>query len=141
MSLPAPSVLVPHGGEALLLEAIDAVYPDGLEASLVPRDGLPAWMGPEIMAQAVSAFATWRDGPPYHPKPGLLLGVRRYRSEATEFARGARLRVRVRESTRNEAGSAVFDSSVSVDGRDVAHGMLTVYQPDDVLATLADQLA
>jgi predicted hotdog family 3-hydroxylacyl-ACP dehydratase len=140
MSLPAPSVLVPHGAEALLLDAIDAVYPDGLDASLVPRVLLPAWMGPEFMAQAVSAFATWRQGPPYVPKPGLLLGLRQYRSAATGFARGARFTVSVRESTRDEAGSAVFDSSVRLDGRDVAHGMLTVYQPDDVLATLADQL-
>jgi len=150
MSLPDPSTLVPHQGDALLLETIDAVRPDGLDASLHVRshapfardDGaLPAWMGPEIMAQAVSAFATWRQGPPYRPKPGLLLGVRRYASDLDAFEDGARLTVTVRESTRDESGIAVFDSVLSMNGTEVAQGMLTVFQPEHVLETLAEQLA
>ena len=141
MSFPAAALLVPHRGEALLIETIDAVRPDGLVASLVAREPLPAWAGPEIMAQAISAFATWRDGPPYRPRPGLLLGVRSYRSSATGFGRGARLTVDVRESTRDDAGSAVFDSHLSMDGSPVAEAMLTVFQPEDVHATLAEQLA
>ncbi len=150
MSLPEPSLLVPHQGDALLLESIDAVRPDGLDASLRVRrlppfsqdDGaLPAWIGPEIMAQAISAFATWRLGPPYRPKPGLLLGVRRYIARVSEFERGARLTVTVRESTRDDSGIAVFDSVLSADGVEVAEAMLTVLQPEDVLATLAEQLA
>lgn len=149
MSLPDPSLLVPHQGQALLLEVIDAVRPDGLVASLVVRgqppfarkDGsLPAWAGPEIMAQAVSAFATYREGQPYHARPGLLLGVRAYRSDSTGFPRGARLTVSIRESTGDNAGSAVFDSIISVNGTEVAEGMLTVFQPDNLLAALAEQL-
>jgi len=150
MSLPAPSELVSHRDEALLLDAIDALRPDGLTASLVVRgrssfageDGaLPAWAGPEIMAQAVSAFATCRKGPPYRPKPGLLLGVRRYRCGSAAFAPGATLTVTVRESTRDESGSAVFDATLAADGQEVAEGMLTVFEPDDVLEALAEQLA
>ena len=150
MNLPEPSLLVPHQGEALLLESIDAVRSDGLDASLGVRGrppyardhgALPAWIGPEIMAQAVSAFATWRLGPPYRPKPGLLLGVRWYVAEISEFERGARLAVTVRESTRDDSGIAVFDSILSANGVEVAKGMLTVFQPDDVLTTLAEQLA
>ncbi len=150
MSLPDPSLLVPHHGDALLLESIDAVRPDGLDAGFCVRsnmpfaqdDGaLPAWIGPEIMAQAVSAFATWRRGPPYHPKPGLLLGVRRFASGISGFQVGARLTVTVRESTRDDSGIAVFDSVLSVNGEEVAEGMLTVFEPEDVLLTLAEQLA
>jgi len=150
MNLPEPSLLVPHQGDALLLESIDAVYPDGLDAGLRVRGGppfardagaLPAWIGPEIMAQAVSAFATWRRGLPYRPKPGLLLGVRRYVSGISEFERGARLTVSVRESTRDDSGIAVFDAVLSANGARVAEGMLTVFEPDDVLETLAEQLA
>jgi predicted hotdog family 3-hydroxylacyl-ACP dehydratase len=150
VKLPEASALVPHRGEALLLEAIDEAGGDGLVASLVVRGqwsfssgngSLPAWTGPEIMAQAVSAFATLRKGPPYLPKPGLLLGVRKYRSSLTEFPRGARIAVSVRESTRDEAGSAVFDSLISVDGTPVAEGMLTVFEPADVFEALAEQLA
>jgi predicted hotdog family 3-hydroxylacyl-ACP dehydratase len=149
VSLPDPALLVPHEDEALLLERIDSVDADGLVASLVvggtkPRgrqDSLPGWMGPEIMAQAVSAFATLRSGPPYRPKPGLLLGIRTYRSEIDAFHRGACIAVSVRESTRLDAGRAVFDSTLSLDGRQVASGMLTVFQPENVVESLAEQLA
>ena len=150
MRLPAASELVPHREEALLLDTIDAVRPDGLTASLVVRgrssfegeDGaLPAWTGPEIMAQAVSAFATFRRGPPYRPKPGLLLGLRRYRCGSVSFAPGVRLTVTVRESTRDESGGAVFDSTLAADGQVVAEAMLTVFEPDDVFDALAEQLA
>lgn len=140
MSFPAPSMLVPHRDQALLLESIDDARADGLVASLILRDTMPAWMGPEIMAQAVSAFATWREGRPYRPKPGLLLGVRRYLSQSARFEAGAHLVVGVRESTRDDAGRAVFDSTISADGTPVAQGMLTVFQPEDLLDTLAGQL-
>jgi predicted hotdog family 3-hydroxylacyl-ACP dehydratase len=150
MSLPHPSALVPHRDEALLLDAIDDLRPDGLTASLVvgghsslagPDGTLPAWAGPEIMAQAVSAFATSRKGPPYRPKPGLLLGVRHYRCECAAFARGAKLAVTIRESTRDDSGSAVFDATLALDGAAIAEGMLTVLEPEDVLEALAEQLA
>jgi predicted hotdog family 3-hydroxylacyl-ACP dehydratase len=141
MSAVVPAMLVPHAGDALLLESIDAVRSDGLVASLVVRAAIPAWVGPEIMAQAISAFATIRDGPPYRPRPGLLLGLRSYRASAPHFAYGLRLTVDVRESTRDEAGRAVFDSSLFTDGLEVAAGMLTVFQPADVHAALAEQLA
>jgi predicted hotdog family 3-hydroxylacyl-ACP dehydratase len=146
--LPEPSALVPHQGDALLLDCIDAVRPDGLVASLVVRGeqpsghgcrSLPAWMGPEIMAQAISAFATYRSGPPYLPKPGLILGIRKYHSNVTEFKHGTRLAVSVRESTCDDAGGAVFDATLCVNGAEIAAGMLTVYQPDNIVQTLADQ--
>ena len=149
MSLPIPEMLAPHRGEALLLERIELVRADGLIASLTVRGqppyglntgSLPTWAGPEIMAQAVSAFATIRSGQPYRPKPGLLLGVRSYRASASEFHPGALLSVSVRESTRDEAGRAVFDSTLSIDGLEIASGMLTVFQPDDVVQALAGQL-
>jgi len=140
MRLPAPFELVPHRDKALLLESIVAVRPNGLVASLVPREALPAWSGPEIMAQAISAFATWRKGPPYRPKPGLLLGVRAYRSEVTEFEPGSRLTVDVSESTRDDGGGAVFDSSLRLGDQHVAEATLTVYEPEDVVTALAEQL-
>lgn len=150
MTLPDPAMLVPHEGEALLLERIESVRPDGLVATLVVgganpggrgESSLPGWMGPEIMAQAVSAFATIRSGPPYRPKPGLLLGIRTYRSEIDDFRQGSRIAVSVRESTRDDAGRAVFDSTLSIDGREVANGTLTVFQPENVVESLAGQLA
>lgn len=150
MNLPSPSLLVPHRDEALLLEAIDSVRADGLTASLVvgarspfaAADGsLQSWSGPEIMAQAISAFATLRKGSPYRPKPGLLLGLRHYRCGIAAFPPGTRLTVVVRESTRDDSGSAVFDATLAADGNAAADGMLTVFEPNDVLEALGDQLA
>ncbi len=149
MNFPEPALLLPHRGPALLLETIDAVQKDGIVASLVVRGqppfagengSLPAWTGPEIMAQAVSAFATYREGEPYRPKPGLLLGVRMYRAAISEFAPGARITVTIQESTRDDEGSAVFDSTLRVNETVAAEGMLTVFQPEDVLKALAEQL-
>jgi len=145
MNMPDPASLVPHRDEALLLERIESVTENGLVASLVAREvpgrGMPAWLGPEIMAQAISAFAAARAGPPYRPKLGLLLGIRSYRSVVPGFRAGARIRVSVRESTRDEEGRAVFDAALEIDGAGVASAMLTVYQPEDFLAALGEQLA
>lgn len=149
MNVPAPAMLVPHRGSALLLDAIESVREDGLVATLIVRGDppyggdagtLPGWVGPEIMAQAVSAFATLRSGPPYQPKPGLLLGIREYRSEVAAFHAGVRLEISVRESTRDEAGRAVFDSTLRMNGRDIASAMLTVFQPESVVRALEEQL-
>lgn len=140
MKLPAPHELVPHRGPALLLDSIDAVHAHGLVASLTATAPVLSWMGPEIMAQAVSAFATLRQGPPFQPRPGLLLGLRFYHSTTAEFPPGERLTIEVRESTR-EGGSAVFDAKLTAGGVPVAEAMLTVLQPPDIHVALADQLA
>lgn len=146
--LPPAAELVPHRGAALLLERIDAAGAEGLTATVrVPphtalatqAGALPGWAGAEIMAQAISAFATLRAGPPFQPRPGLLLGVRHYRGPA-EFPAGAALRVLVRESTRDAEGRAVFDCRIDADDRPLADGTLTVYQPDDAREALREQL-
>jgi predicted hotdog family 3-hydroxylacyl-ACP dehydratase len=147
--LPNPEVLVPHEGAALLLERIESADAEGLTATLVVRGETPyslasgtwpAWIGPEVMAQAVSAFAALRAGQPYRPRPGLLLGMRRYHSEFEEFPCGASLAVQVRESTRDDEGRAVFDCSLRMHGREIASGVLTVFQPENALECLAEQL-
>jgi len=150
VSIPDPAELLPHQGEALLLDRIDSVDAGGLVASLTVRTGSPyslangalaGWSGPEIMAQAVSAFATLQKGQPWSPKPGLLLGLRAYRSETTEFQSGARLDVEARESTCDSEGRAVFDCCIRAGGKLLATGTLTVFQPDNAWEILREQLA
>lgn len=149
MSLPSPAELIPHQGEALLLDRIESADAGGLVASLTVRTGsayslpsgaLAGWSGPEIMAQAVSAFATLRAGHPWNPKPGLLLGLRVYRSEVEEFPPGARLAVEARESTRDAEGRGVFDCSIRMNEKLLASGTLTVFQPDNAWEILRGQL-
>jgi len=150
VNTPDPAELVPHQGEALLLDQIDSVDAGGLVASLTVRTGSPyslangalaGWSGPEIMAQAVSAFATLHKGRPWSPKPGLLLGLRAHRCETSEFQSGARLAVEARESTRDAEGRAVFDCCIRADGKLLATGTLTVFQPDNAWEILREQLA
>jgi predicted hotdog family 3-hydroxylacyl-ACP dehydratase len=136
------SVPVPHRFDALLLDEVTRVATDALEARLVVRPdtafsdesgNLPAWAGPEIMAQAISALAGHRSlersGKP--AAIGLLLGVRAYASPQGGFRCGDELRVSVTQSS-EEGGWAVFDCTISgAAGERLAGGTLTVLQPHD----------
>jgi len=136
------AVPIPHQEDAILLEEIAHAAHDRLEARLVVRPGtafsdasgnLPAWVGPEIMAQAVSALAGKRSlalrGRP--AAIGLLLGVRSYEARGGDFRCGEALRVEVVESSEDEEGRAVFDCRISRSGELLACGALTVFQPPD----------
>ncbi len=133
---------VPHCLDALLLDEVTRFAADALEARLVVRPdsafsdefgNLPAWAGPEIMAQAVSALAGYRSlersGKP--AAIGLLLGIRNYTSPHGDFRCGDELRVSVTQSS-EESGWAVFDCTISAAaGEQLAAGTLTVLQPPD----------
>lgn len=136
------TVPVPHRYDALLLDEVTRVTAHGLEARLVVRPdtafsdelgNLPAWVGPEIMAQAVSALAGHRElarsGRP--AAIGLLLGVRSYEAPRGDFPVNGELTVAVEESS-EDAGWAVFNCTISgATGEVLASGALTVYQPPD----------
>jgi predicted hotdog family 3-hydroxylacyl-ACP dehydratase len=139
---PAPADLIRHRGDALLLDEISCGDDKRLEARVLVRPGtaysdhaghLPAWAGPEIMAQAISALSGLRSLRAHgHPAPiGLLLGVRSYRASVGEFRCGEALEVEVTESSEDEDGMAVFDCRICRAGDVVASGRLTVFQPAD----------
>lgn len=142
-----PVEVLPHRGVLLLLDAIEDYGDDWLEAGVTVRAdsvfggpaGVPAWVGIEYMAQAVSAWSgidqVQRGA---QPSLGLLLGTRRYEAQQPVFAVGSRLRVRV-ELVWSDAGNlAAFDCSIAVDGRAVAHAHLKVYRPDDLAPMLKE---
>ena len=75
---------------------------------------MPAWVGIELMAQAVSVFSGLElraQGLP--PRIGLLLGARTYEAHVPFFAVGARLRVRAALALRDATGLGVFDCTIS----------------------------
>lgn len=141
-ALPAPVALVPHTGDAALLDEIRSIDEHRLEAGLVVRPGtafsddagcLPGWVGPEIMAQAISALSGQRSLA-MHGRPaaiGLLLGVRSYEMSVPEFRPGDALAVEVIESSEDEEGRAVFECRIHRAGHVIAAGTLTVFQPAD----------
>jgi predicted hotdog family 3-hydroxylacyl-ACP dehydratase len=134
-------VPVPHQFDALLLDEIMRVTAHELDARLVvrpdtafsdDRGNLPTWVGPEIMAQAISALAGQRalvqSGRP--AAIGLLLGIRSYLAPRGDFRCGEELAVSVSQSS-EEAGWAVFDCTIHGAHGLLASGTLTVFLPAD----------
>ena len=89
--------LVPHAGDMLLIDDILACDESGIETRLVVRPGLftdaagalPAWIGVELMAQSVAAFAgcqARRRGEA--PALGFLLGTRQFACDVPAFPAG-----------------------------------------------------
>lgn len=137
-----PARLLSHRQDAVLLDEIVHADASRLTARLVVRPGtsfsdssgnLPAWVGPEIMAQAISALSGWRSlrARGQLPGIGLLLGIRSYSAPAGDFLCGETLDVEVIESSEDEEGMAVFEGRIRRSGEVLATGALTVFQPAD----------
>jgi len=149
--MPEPSAVIPHEGNAVLLDDIVMAEETRLTASLTIRPGtafsdvdgsLPAWTGPEIMAQAVAAYAGERSlrRTGRLAAFGLLLGIRGYQSQLAFFTPGGRFSVEVMCSSEDEFGCGVFDCRILEAQRTVASGTLTVYQPQDASADQMEAL-
>ena len=132
--------LIPHRGAMRLLDRVVEVDDSHVVAELeVPYDGLfvhdgqvPSWIGIEYMAQAVAAWAgaraRERGGA---PRPGLLLGTRRYDAHCDGFPSGALLRVEARCELMGANGLGLFDCRVVMDGRDAAVARISVIDPPE----------
>lgn len=140
--LPTPAQAVPHHGDALLLDSLLHADDDCVSAALTVRPGtdfsepdgsLPGWAGPELMAEAVAAYAgcrSLRDTGRTAPI-GLILGIRAYECTVARFEAGEALVVDAVRSSEDEEGRGVFDCRISRGSRLLASGMLTVFQPPD----------
>ena len=133
----------------LLLDGVNACTDETLTAYAIVRadawyadaDGaMPAWIGIELMAQAIAAHVAllaMRAGG--QARPGVLLGSRRYEAHSPAFARGARLRIEVKELLRGSEGHGAYECSIHHDQeRDqnrgsvcCAEAVIKVYQPAD----------
>ena len=131
--------LVPHSGKMSLLDNI-VEYRDGwlraevsitADSMFADKQGVPAWIGLEYMAQAVGAYAGWQErlkgGP---PKLGFLLGTRKYLCSTDYFAIGTKLIVTVQLEMEAANGLNVFQCILQGEGVE-ASANLNVFQPDD----------
>jgi predicted hotdog family 3-hydroxylacyl-ACP dehydratase len=150
MKLPPVARLLPHEGDAALLDEVAALREDGLSAWFTVRPGtvfsepdgsLAPWAVPEVMAQVVSAYGNLTSAAAPSRDVGLLLGIRSCRIEAGAFPAGARLRVDVTESTREEDGRGVFNCRIMREESVVAEARLTAFQPDDPWNALEGQVS
>jgi predicted hotdog family 3-hydroxylacyl-ACP dehydratase len=135
------SDLVPHRSTMLLVDRVledepervrveVTVKPDGL---FVTDEGLPAWVGIELMAQTVAAWAGMRRLEAKEKvQLGFLLGTRRYDCTQPSFPVGARLEIEARQELVGQNGLAVFACSIFLDGAVVATANLNAFQPPNI---------
>ncbi len=109
---------------------------DGL---LSTTDGsLPAWVGVEIMAQSVAAFAGCHARQAGQPvELGFLLGTRSYQCNVEAFPAGADLRVRAHRSLQDDNGMGVFECHLEGPGIH-AEARLNVFRPPEVASYLQE---
>jgi len=139
--LPPIEDYVPHRAGMLLLDAVVAASDASIETVLrVPADawyssdaeGMPAWLGIELMAQTIAAHVTHlarARGQP--PKQGVLLGTRSYRSEVPAFSCGVTLHITAREAYRDAAGFAAYDCEIADGTAVLASASIKAFQPED----------
>ncbi|MCP2075813.1 UNVERIFIED_ORG: putative hotdog family 3-hydroxylacyl-ACP dehydratase [Pseudomonas lini] len=130
--------LLPHAGDMILIDRIldfddeqihtlATVRPGGLFS----RDdgGLPAWVGIELMAQSVAAFAgchARRRGDAV--ELGFLLGTRKFECNVEYFPVGAELTIHGVRSLEDDNGMGVFECHIRAPGIH-ATARLNVFRP------------
>jgi predicted hotdog family 3-hydroxylacyl-ACP dehydratase len=133
--------ILPHRGTMLLLDSVLACADESLTAQArVQSDAwyadaqgaMPAWIGIELMAQAIAAHVgllAMRAG--NKARPGVLLGSRSYEMHTPAFARDALLQIEVKELLRSEEGHGAYECVIQHDGVAAAEAVIKVFQPRD----------
>ncbi|RKP50705.1 hotdog family protein [Trinickia fusca] len=135
--------VLPHRGTMLLVDEIIACTDTSVTAlATVDSDAwyadatgaMPAWIGIELMAQAIAAHVglnAMRAGG--RARPGVLLGSSRYEAHASAFARGERLSIGAAELLRSEEGHGAYECTIdrARDGERLAQAVIKVFQPTD----------
>ncbi|MBK4988744.1 MULTISPECIES: hotdog family protein [Pseudomonas] len=139
--------LLPHAGDMILIDQIErcdeeqiftrtTVQPGGL---FNRADGsLPAWLGIELMAQSVAAYAgcrARRNGQAV--ELGFLLGARKYECDVEHFPAGAELHIHAQRSLEDDNGMGVFECHLRGPGIH-ASARLNVYRPPQAASYLAE---
>ncbi len=138
--------LLPHRGTMLLLDRVLEFSAERICAQCTPRrdawyadshGNMPAWIGIELMAQAIAAHVGLlkrSEGKPV--TPGILLGTRRFEAQRPAFAAGAILRISAAVSFRDESGLAAYDCKIEADNTALARASLKVLEPEDFQSLL-----
>ncbi|SIT48572.1 putative 3-hydroxylacyl-(Acyl carrier protein) dehydratase [Paraburkholderia piptadeniae] len=138
---PPIDTILPHRGTMLLIDGVSACSDVALTAYAAVRGdawyadaggAMPAWIGIELMAQAVAAhiaLLAMRAGG--HARPGVLLGTRSYKAHVSAFARDVQLTIGVHEVLRSEEGHSAYECTIDHDGARHAEAVIKVFQPGD----------
>lgn len=136
MDIEFPSIeqLVPHRGPALLIDTVLAETPDTIRVAahitpahpyFVAGRGVPAWVGIELMAQALAAHGgldAWRSR--RAAGGGMLLGTRRYRAHAAYFPEDAHLEICAQREFSADNGVAACICTITCQGKTLAEATI-----------------
>ena len=130
--------LLPHAGDMILIDQVLAFDQEQIHTRLTVRAGglfnredgsLPAWVGVELMAQSVAAYAGCRarvQGDPV--ELGFLLGTRKFECNVEHFPAGTELHIHALRSLEDDNGMGVFECHLTGPGIH-ATARLNVFRP------------
>ena len=130
--------LLPHAGDMILIEQILSFDDEQIHTRLTVKPGglfnradgsLPAWVGIELMAQSVAAYAGC------HARArgdavelGFLLGTRKFECNVEHFPAGTELSIHGVRSLEDDSGMGVFECHITAPGIH-ATARLNVFRP------------
>jgi len=134
--------LIPHNGKMLLLNRIidyDIEHSIRAEYNITENclfydpvfDGVPAWVGFEFIAQAISALTGIKKrANGEKPKIGFILSIPSARMEIPFFKNGSLVEIRVKE---NDCTDMIYtyDGEVFLENKKVMEGKLMVMEISD----------
>ncbi|CAH0253940.1 3-hydroxylacyl-ACP dehydratase [Pseudomonas mediterranea] len=130
--------LLPHAGDMILIDRVVAFDDEQIHTHATIKPGglfnrddgsLPAWVGIELMAQSVAAFAgchARRRGDAV--ELGFLLGTRKFECNVDCFPAGTELDIRGVRSLEDDNGMGVFECHIEAPGIH-ATARLNVFRP------------
>lgn len=137
---PAIETLLPHRPPVLQVEEVISFVDDTVVVALRVRadsifvaDGMmPAWVGIELMAQAIATYAGLHAQARGEPvRKGFLLGTRDYKATVPAFPVDQHLRISAQPLYHEESGLGAFECLIR-DGETVlVAARLNVFEPPD----------
>lgn len=131
--------LLPQTGKMRLIDRVIEITDDFARCAVqIRRDnifyqddigGIYAWIGIELMAQAVALFASYQ-GTGNTPKTGLLLSARQFVHKNKAFLLSEQLTIQVNKVYREDS-VAVFNGEIFCQDECVASAKLNAYQPPE----------
>ena len=148
-AFPPIEELLPHRGAMLLLDSVLSADESSIVAHVTVPDvawysdeqgGMPAWIGIELMAQAIAAHAALQGRlKGKAPKRGVLLGCRAYRASQSRAAAGALLKVSAKMAVIDASGFGAYDCTIAHSAAELAAATLKVFVPGDFEAFMREQ--
>lgn len=139
--------LLPHAADMILIDEVIEFDEEHIRTRTQVRPGglfnrvdgsLPAWVGIELMAQSVAAYAGCQARVKSEPvELGFLLGTRKFECNVEHFPAGVELIIHALRSLQDDSGMGVFECQLSGPGIQ-ASARLNVYRPPQSAGYLAE---